>query len=362
MLPHPSIGDFRTIASNNSAPQHRPRPLPFFLEMLRSETQGDPARMRAALAGLKAYQTAERPAPTITAAITASAGRATLRSYGGEGRPVIFVPSLINGSEVLDLTSEFSLLAWLCNQGVQAHLLDWGEALPEERDLSITGHVERYLIPLMETIGPDAALAGYCLGGTMAIAASMVRPPAALALIATPWDFSGFPSHARDSLQHLWNAASQTAEQIGLLPAEMLQQAFWKLDAGRTIRKFEEFADKDPASAAAHHYVAVEDWANGGSPLTFAAGRELMEDLFVGNITGEGRWRIGETAIDPAKLKMPILNIISATDRITPAESAWRGGDGRVLNQGHVGMIVGGRARTSAWTMLRDWLSQVRNS
>lgn len=318
--------------------------------------------MRAALAGLKAYQMAERPARRVDATITARAGRATLRSYGGEGRPVMFVPSLINGSEVLDLTSENSLLAWFSAQGMQAHLLDWGEALPVERDLSITGHVERYLIPLMEAIGPDAAVVGYCLGGTMAIAAAIVRPPAALALIATPWDFSGFSSHARDGLQHLWNAASQTAEQIGLLPAEVLQQAFWHLDARRTIRKFEEFADKDPASAAAHNYVAVEDWANGGGPLTFAAGRDLMEDMVLGNITGEGRWRIGETVIDPANLTMPILNIISATDRITPAESAWPGGEGKILDQGHVGMIVGGRARTSVWPMLRDWLSRVRNN
>jgi polyhydroxyalkanoate synthase len=330
--------------------------------MLRSETRDDPARMRAALAGLKAYQAAERPARTTNATITAQVGRVTLRSYGGQGRPVIFIPSLINGSEVLDLTGEHSLLAWLCAQGVQAHVLDWGEAQPEERDLSIAGHVERYLIPLMDEIGPDASLVGYCLGGTMAIAASMLRRPAALALIATPWDFSGFPLEARNQMQHLWNAASQTAGDIGLLPAEMLQQGFWQLDAARTIRKFEEFADKDPASAAARHYVAVEDWANSGSALTFAAGRELLEDMFVGNITGENRWRAGGTAIDPARLAVPILNIISATDRITPAASAWTGGEGRVLNQGHVGMIVGSRARTTIWPLLRDWLSQVRDT
>jgi polyhydroxyalkanoate synthase len=330
--------------------------------MLRSETQAEPARMRAALAGLKAYQTAERPARTTKGTIVASVGRATLRSYGGEGPPVIFVPSLINGSEVLDLTPENSFLAWVCEQGVNALLLDWGEAIPQERALGITGHVERYLIPLMEAAGPGVALAGYCLGGTMAIAASMVRPPAALALIATPWDFSGFSSQARDGLQHLWNAASQTAEQIGLLPAELLQQAFWQLDAARTIRKFEEFAGKDPSGAAARNYVAVEDWANDGGPLTFSAGRELMADMFVGNVTGEGRWRIGDTIVDPAKLTMPILNIISTTDRITPAESAWPGGDVRVLNQGHVGMMVGSRASTSVWPILRDWLSQVRKA
>lgn len=319
--------------------------------------------MRAALAGLKTYQTAERPPRGDGATVTARVGRVTLRSYGGGGgRPVILVPSLINGSEVFDLTAENSLLAWLGDQGLQAHLLDWGEAGSEERDVSIADHAARYLVPLMDRIGRDVALIGYCLGGTIAIAASMIRPPSALALIATPWDFSGYPSQAREGLQHLWNAASQTAEAIGLFPAETLQQIFWQLDAARTIRKFEEFAGKDPTSPSGKNYVAVEDWTNGGGPLTFAAGRDLMAELFIGNATGQGRWRIGETVVDPAMLALPILNILSTVDRITPASTAWQGGEINAFDQGHVGMMVGSRARTGLWPALRDWLSQVRDT
>ena len=45
------------------APQHGPRPLPLFLDMVRSETEAEPARTAAVLAGLAAYQQAPRPAP-----------------------------------------------------------------------------------------------------------------------------------------------------------------------------------------------------------------------------------------------------------------------------------------------------------
>ncbi|MDB5686131.1 MAG: alpha/beta hydrolase [Rhizorhabdus sp.] len=318
--------------------------------------------MRAALAGLRAYQGAPRPPRHAGGRIGAAVGRASLRSFGGSGRPVIFVPSLINGSEVLDLTAENSMMAWLGNEGFQPRLLDWGCPDPGERDLDVIGHVERYLLPLMDAAGPDVVLAGYCLGGTMAIAASTVRPPAGLILIATPWDFSGFPSQARDGLKQLWDAAAQTADALGLMPAEVLQQAFWRLDPARTIRKFEQFADKDPASPEGQNYVAVEDWANGGAPLTYAAGRELLEDLFVGNASGEGRWQIGGRTIDPSTFTMPVLNIVSTIDRITPQETAWRGGDQRALEQGHVGMVVGSRARTSLWATLSDWLSQLRDN
>ena len=330
--------------------------------MLRSETGDDPGRMRAALAGLKAYQQAKRPKRENAAPVVARIGRATLRSYGGAGKKVIFVPSLINGSEVLDLTPENSLIAWLSERGVAAHLLDWGEAQPDESALTIVGHAERYVVPLMDSIGPDVALVGYCLGGLIAIAASTIRPPTALALIATPWDFAGFPSQAREDLQHVWDVAAQPAEALGLFPAEVLQQLFWRLDPTRTIRKFEQFADKDPASPEGVNYIAVEDWANGGGPLTFAAGRDLMDGMLVRNVTGEGRWMMGDRVIDPATLDIPILNIVSTVDRITPAATAWTGGERIALDQGHVGMMVGGRAKSILWTRLSDWLSQLRDS
>lgn len=318
--------------------------------------------MRAALAGLKAYQTAARPQQRMSGEIVARAGRVTLRRYGRGGRPVIFVPSLINGPEVLDLTAENSMMLWLSEQGLQPYLVDWGTPHPNERDLSIIGHVESYLLPLMEEVGPDAALAGYCLGGTMAIAAASIKAPTALILVAAPWDYEGFPSQTRDGVQQLWNAALPMAESMGLVPAEVLQQLFWRLDPSRTIRKFEEFAAKDPTSPAGLNYIAVEDWANGGPPLTFAAGRELMEDLLIGNKPGAGRWQIGGRTIDPAKLSIPILNVLSTIDRITPSESAWNGGERIALAQGHVGMIVGSRARASLGTTLADWLSQLQNS
>ena len=94
-----------------------------------------------------------------------------------------------------------------------------------------------------------------------------------------------------------------------------------------------------------------------GPPLTLAAGRELMEDLMVGNLPGSGTWQSGGIKIDPTALTMPILNILSTTDRITPAASAWTGGDRVALEEGHVGMVVGSKAPGSLWVRLCEWIS-----
>jgi polyhydroxyalkanoate synthase len=324
--------------------------------MLRSETQSDRARAEAALAGLRAYQQASRLASPPAPPTVARAGRARLLDYGGTGRPVVVVPSIINGPQVLDLLPEASFLRWLATQGVRPLLFDWGEPTAEECCLSIAGHVETLLHPLLRSIGHDVALAGYCLGGTMALAAAAIEQPRALALIAAPWHFAGFGDEARSGLDALWRAAEKTAETIGLLPLEVLQAGFWRLDPKRTVEKFVRFAAQAHDAAAVRQFVALEDWANGGPPLTLAAGRELVEALFGRDVTGTGAWQVAGRRIDPAAIRCPILDVRSTSDRIVPAASAAGVGRPLELSLGHVGMIVGSRARASLWKPLAAFL------
>jgi polyhydroxyalkanoate synthase subunit PhaC len=324
--------------------------------MLRSETAGDPVAAAAALDGLRAYQGAQRPARPAEMPVVARAGRAMLRDYGGSGRPVILVPSLINSADVLDLLPEASMLRWLAGQGLHPYLVDWGMPDIDESDLDLAGHVERLLLPLVETVGPEAALAGYCLGGTLALAAAAIRPPAALALIATPWRFSAFPEDARQGLGELWRKAEPSARAIGLMPLEVLQTAFWQLDPKRSVQKFVAFGRSERDAAATRLFVALEDWANDGAPLTPAAAGELVESLFGEDLTSRGRWQVGGRRIDPAALDCPVLDIVSTTDRIVPAASSVGTGRRLTLAQGHVGMMVGGRARSGLWEPLAEWL------
>jgi polyhydroxyalkanoate synthase len=332
-----------------------------FLDMVQEQTAGDPARLARALKGLRKYQEAERgPARELPAAVAQVRG-AGLRDYGGgagRGRPVLFVPSLINPPNILDLSEERSLLRWLAAEGgVRPLLLDWGWDLEARRGLGIAGHVEEILIPLASELGAAPALVGYCLGGTMALAAAAAMPVAGVATIAAPWRFSGFPDEARARLAGLWSAAKGTAEALGVLPMEALQSAFWSLDPARTVRKFEDFADMEGAKAAA--FVALEDWANDGPPLGLEAARALFEDLFAADMTGHGEWQVGGAKVVPGALPCPVLEIVSTVDRIVPAASAYGAGDRIELALGHVGMVVGSRAKEALWAPLAGWLSRL---
>lgn len=348
-----------TLAPANAAAQHGPRPLPLFLDLVRSETEGNPARRADVLAGLRVYQVAERVPRLSDIPAIARAGSAVLRDYSGAGPPAVFVPSLINPPFILDLAEENSLLRWLRTQGVRPLLVDWGKA---GGDLDVAGHVSDILLPLLDALGEPAHLIGYCLGGTMALGAAMHARIRSLTLIAAPWHFAGFGDVARGEISALWQAAKPAAETMGLVPMEVLQTGFWRLDPGRTVSKYEAFGRLDPASQGASAFVALEDWANAGAPLTFAAGRELFEDFVARDATGRGEWRVGGEIVDPARLRVPTLEFVSLNDRIVPAASSARLPNGRTLGLGHVGMIVGSRAREQLWEPLAAMLSQLQQN
>lgn len=338
-----------------SAPQHGPRPLPLFLDMLRSETAAYPDRMAAALAGLTAYQQAPRPAAPPPMPALATAGRAALRYYGGRGRMVVCVPSLINPPAILDLGA-VSLARWLAAQGFRVALVDWGAPTSADRDMDMTGHVESLLLPLIEQLDAPPVLVGYCLGGTMATAAAAGTTVAGLATIAAPWRFDGYGA-ARGGMRDLWQAALPTAEALGVLPMEVLQAGFWRLDPARTITKYEAFGRMAPDSEAARAFVRLEDWANAGEPLPLACARDLFDRFITADAPGQGQWTIRGRTVAPHTLDCPTVEFVSTTDRIVPAATAAGLADHRELALGHVGMIVGGRARASLWQPLADWIA-----
>ena len=341
----------------HAAPQHGPRPLPLFIDMLREQTADDPTRRAAALKGLARYQEFERtPRPTPRPEV-ARAGRACLRDHGGRGTPVVFVPSLINPPFVLDLTPGNSLLEWLVERGHRVLLVDWGTPTAEDRDQDIAAHIEHLLLPMLATLGQPCVLIGYCLGGTIALGAARAAAARAVGLIAAPWHFSGFGGEAQADIAALWGAARPACEAMGLVPMEVLQSGFWRLDPARTVTKFEGLAAATEAQART--FVALEDWANAGAPLTLAAGRQMFEALFAADEPGRGAWRVAGETVDPARLACPIADFVSTRDRIVPAATSVGVGARHDVAAGHVGMIVGSRARALLWQPLADWLSTV---
>jgi polyhydroxyalkanoate synthase len=325
-------------------------------------------RLAAMLAGVQAYQHAERPhRGRCPGQEIWSRGNSRLLDYGGDGPPVLFVPSLVNGAHVLDLTPERGLLTWLRDQGLRPFLMDWGPPGPDERDFALGDYIHGRLSSALDAVGAAAgdkpALAGYCMGGNLALALALHRPDdvSGLALLATPWDF-----HAGGGQSNLVRTMAPGLDSLlqafGVLPVDVLQTFFAALDPGLAQRKFRHFATLDPTGAEAAHFVALEDWVNDGVPLAAEVTRECLLDWYGEGNPALGQWRVGGRVVDPGALELPVLVAIPANDRIVPVASAQALADAipraRVIRPaaGHIGMVVGRRAKSGLWQPLLEWL------
>ncbi|MGZ2411745.1 poly[(R)-3-hydroxyalkanoate] polymerase subunit PhaC [Sphingomonas sp. F9_3S_D5_B_2] len=306
--------------------------------MVRRVSEKEPNVASDALAGLRAYAEAERADTPPPRPEVARVRGATLRDHGGEGPLTVLIPSLINPPQILDLDEDVSLASAIGGMGHRVLLLDWGEAA-ERRDLNIGAHVEQVLLPLLAAVGEPAALVGYCLGGTMAIAAANLAPCEQVVTLAAPWHFSRYPQRSRDCLGEIWASSRGAAESLGALPMEVLQGAFWSLDPERTVTKFAEFGRLDAGSPKARRFVALEDWANAGEPLPYPAAVELLEGMFATDGPGRSEWSVAGRIISD-RLSVPAVHLLAGRDVIAPPQTA-PAGEARTIAAGHVGMVVG---------------------
>ncbi len=373
-------------AALQRSPRRRgPHPLPLFLASVTRECGSDRARLAAVLAGLARYQQAADPAPRPLRPLVASVGGVSLRDHGGvalrdhggvslrdhggvalrdhggdtasHDRLLVMVPSLINPATVLDLAPGNSLLDALAAAGIRPLLVDWGEIPPVDPAPLVRNH----LVPLIASLGEPVALAGYCVGGTLALGAAQCLGDRVerLALLATPWHFAGYAEPLRRGFGDWWRAVSPLANQLGGVPIDLIQPAFWAIDPAGLADKFARLADL-PDADAVEAFVRLEDWTNTGTTLPRPVARALFEDFFQADITGSGDWRIDGEAIDPAALACPVIDIVAARDRLVPAAAALSAGDASIprltIAAGHVGMIVGREAPHQLWAPLAEWL------
>lgn len=296
-------------------------------------------------------------------------GGTRLLDYGGAAGapPMLFVPSLVNRAYVLDLMRDHSFLRFLAGNGVRPLLLDWGWPGEVERQFTLTDYVAGRLERALASVATPVVLAGYCMGGQLALAAAQRRPELVrgLALLATPWDFHAADREAARALGGLLATFEPLLAAHGTLPVDALQTMFALLDLAGVLRKFRSFARCPQDSRRARLFVALEDWLNDGVPLAAPVARECIAGWYGANTPARGAWRIAGLPVDPSTLRCPVFLAVPGRDRIVPPESALPLAGligGCVLHRvdaGHVGMVAGAAAGAALWRPLRDWAARL---
>jgi polyhydroxyalkanoate synthase len=324
-------------------------------------------RTEAYLRGVRLYQVHPWRRPLGEPPVLWQSGSSRLLDYGPAGAPpVLCVPSLINRAYVMDLSERRSFARFLASKGLRCLLMDWGTPGPDESGFVLSDYVHR-LLAAIDAVGVECGrppvLLGYCMGGDLALAAAQRAGDriAALALLATPWDFhAGMPAGAR-----LFAAMRPAMEAAKAMPIDMLQLLFLSLDPALGLRKFSAFAGMDQDSDEARDFVVLEDWLNDGVPLIGGVARECLAGWYGDNDTVRLRWKVDGEPVLPAAIATPSLIVVPEADRIVPPESALALADmpsgmrnAEILRPplGHIGMMSGRRAPDALWRALVNWI------
>ncbi|MBI1309063.1 MAG: alpha/beta fold hydrolase [Proteobacteria bacterium] len=385
-----------------------------FKELLRSmeNVPGD-IDWGAFQAGVARYGAQEFVHPREDYPVLAREGRVVLRDAGGEGTPVVLVPSMVNRGYVLDLYPGQSLVGYLRAQGFKVLLVDWGdpgercsefgvrcsdEAVSPEQfvdplrvptgerqgmaspppnsefripnsafdaPLGLEEVIVRRLEPLLrvaaDKFGP-VGLVGYCMGGLLALAAAVRLGPEVvgkLALAATPWDFQQTASAA-----HMQQGRVMLEPWVGgmqVLPGEVMAQYFWMLDPWGPIRRVMAYGREADAERL-KFLTVLEDWLADGLGLDGPVAGEMLFDWYADNRALKGEWMVGGKAIRPGDLAVPLWVCITQKDMLVPTASSLpligqaRGAQVVMADTGHVGLVCGRKAERAFYGPLAGWL------
>lgn len=365
-----------------------PTPLSMHLGMTGAFLQGREnahSMLSDMIRGIQLYQNTEYKPRLSQRSIIWQSGQTTLQKILRENetaksdvlpRPCcVLVPSLINGSAILDLSEDRSLARWLSEeQGFDVYLLDWGDLLREEdQDITIATLVGQRLCDVLSHLRQEAGGApvhglGYCMGGALMLGALSVKKGIldSLTLLAAPWNFHAGEQNLLSRVRFWAPSALMGASASRALKADALQSLFASMDPLVTHKKFTRFASMEQDSKEARLFVAVEDWVNDGKSLPHNIARECIEEWFLKNALYQGEWIIDGQKIDPALIDLPVFIVASHNDRLVDYDSAIALQpllpNAQVYDAlcGHVGMIAGSGCVAQVWQPIAEWMKNIR--
>ncbi|MDF2368891.1 alpha/beta fold hydrolase [Sneathiella sp.] len=282
---------------------------------------------------------------------------------------VLLVPSLINRAYILDLMPGRSLVDYLAMRGLHPILFDWNGPGESERGFDVADYITGRICPAIDFVSEAYAraplhLTGYCMGGTLSVAAAQRRQDKiqSFIAIAAPWDFHaefGGQAKALFDQREMW---ANILAGFGEMPVDLLQTLFASLDPNLGLRKFSKFVKMDMASDQAKEFVAIEDWLNDGFPLVRHVAADVFDKWYGRNEPNLLQWAVDGEIVRPQDISAASLIAVPKTDKLVPRPSALALASvlpsATVITppSGHVGMMAGGKAEDGLWRQLGDWV------
>jgi polyhydroxyalkanoate synthase len=294
------------------------------------------------------------------------------------GAPVLLVPPLAAPALCFDLRRDCSLVEHLLHGGRRTYLVDYGDINFADRRLGLEHWIEDVIPTAVRAVSADAGgapvrLVGWCLGGIMgalATAADAELPVEALALVASPFDFSKVPLVAPiRPIAALTQGRGVTAlySLMGGAPAPLVK-------AGYQLAGFDKYVMKPWTLASNLHrrdllaqIEAVDRFMGRMHAYPGRTFGQLYHRFFRTNDLAEGGLALGDRTVTLDAIRVPVLAVAGAGDGIAPVAACHHVGDLlpnapsvrlEIAPGGHLGVLTGRSAKDTTWQHLDAFLGR----
>jgi polyhydroxyalkanoate synthase len=286
-----------------------------------------------------------------------------------QGAPVLLVPSLINKWYVLDLLPDQSFVGFLLERGHDVFVIDWGRPGPEDQHLDLGHFVDRYLGRCVRTAArlsghEQVHILGYCLGGTLTAIHAALFPErvASMVTLAAPIGFHDEGLLTRWMRIPTFNLDA-LVDAFGNVPWPIMQASFYMLKPMLQVSKLRTLIDRANDDDWLRVFAAIETWGNDNVSFPGAAFRTYIRALYQENRLVNGGLSVAGRAVRLEALRCPLMVVSFTGDHIVPEVSArclldLVGSEEKVdvlQPGGHVGAVIGKRARSGLWTQISDF-------
>ena len=298
------------------------------------------------------------------------------RYHGGPiryGPPVLIVHSLVSRSYILDLRPGNSAVEFLVNAGFDVFMLDWGVPDALDANNSFATYVDEYVPRAMQAVRretgfTEVTMAGYCLGGVLALLYASGHDHAAvrnLILMATPADFHEMGPMVAALREGRLNP-DELIDETGNVPADVLYRGFFMIAPTTPIAQYATLLENLWNDEFVQGYQAMAQWARDHVPFPGAVFREVVEQLVRANALTTGAFRVAGRRIDFSNTSANVLVALAQRDSVIPPAAAEPltqlvGSAERRevlrLRGGHVTFGTGREAFTHTLPSLAQWIA-----
>ncbi|PZO88159.1 MAG: PHA synthase [Micavibrio aeruginosavorus] len=246
--------------------------------------------------------------------------------------PVLILPAWIMKYYILDLSPENSMIKWLVEQGHTVFIVSWKNPTADDRNLGMDDYVQDGALAAIDAVssicdGAAIHLAGYCLGGTLAmITAALMAHDGddrlkTLTLLAAQGDFT----EAGEMMVFV------TPSEVSYLDNMMWAQGY--LDTKQMAGAFQMLRSYDMIwSRLVKDYLFgqrsrpfdIMAWNADATRMPYKMHSEYLKRLYLNNEFSNGHYTVLGKTVAPENINLPIFAVGTEKDHVAPWKSVYK--------------------------------------